>query len=274
MASFDFKGCRLFYDVKGAGRDMVLLHGLGADRRQLQALNSSIEGYRVITVDMPGHGESLCHNPEFFSFPVFAQATLALLDHLNIQSAVWGGISMGCGISLAAALQQKHRVDALFLIRPAWLDTPALPHLNLVAEVGEWISEQGLERAQNHLDKASMYEQAMDINPAAAESIRGLLSRPQAVKAAGVLSALVMDYPIESLSLLDTLYLPTCVIGNYGDPLHPHSIAKTIASTLPLAHYQHLPSRYLNAAAHQRELVQSLLLFLDEVCECPVEAAV
>lgn len=53
-------GARIDYDVVGAGDDLVLVHGITESRRSWGSLPErfAAEGYRVISVDLRGHGES------------------------------------------------------------------------------------------------------------------------------------------------------------------------------------------------------------------------
>lgn len=53
-------GTRIEFDVIGAGDDLVLVHGITESRRSWGALADSFvaEGYRVISIDLRGHGDS------------------------------------------------------------------------------------------------------------------------------------------------------------------------------------------------------------------------
>lgn len=53
-------GAMIEYEVIGAGADLVLVHGITESRRSWGALPERLaaEGYRVISVDLRGHGES------------------------------------------------------------------------------------------------------------------------------------------------------------------------------------------------------------------------
>lgn len=64
---FPALGHELAYEVRGAGRPILFLHGLAIDRRVLEhvcePLFAERPGFRRIYVDLPGHGESR-GNPE------------------------------------------------------------------------------------------------------------------------------------------------------------------------------------------------------------------
>jgi pimeloyl-ACP methyl ester carboxylesterase len=269
VASFTVNGNRIFYEVKGEvtgeGPNLIFMHGLGADRRQAMATTQSLQSYRLICVDMPGHGDSEYTASETVSFSRYADVAFALLDKLEIDSAVWGGISMGSGIALHAALRCPERVDGLLLVRPAWLDKPGLPNLAIVSQVGEWIAELGLDQTRKKLIVHSSYLQAQTLSQHCADSIAGLLTRPQAVSAAGVLPTLVQDSPFQNIKQLAQLAMPAIVFGNQDDPLHPEIIAKRLADALPISNYINLPARYTQAKHHATQLTGLMQVFLTDL---------
>jgi len=83
-------------------------------------------GYRVISVDVRGHGRTQITD---FDFTIYdcADDIIALMDHLKIDKAVIGGFSMGGYIAAAVYHDYKDRVEALVLeegghmtIQKAW----------------------------------------------------------------------------------------------------------------------------------------------------------
>ena len=55
-------GARLAYDDLGAGRPVVLIHGVSMSRRFFDRNAAPLaERFRVINVDLRGHGESPAH---------------------------------------------------------------------------------------------------------------------------------------------------------------------------------------------------------------------
>ena len=55
-----------------------------------------------------GHGQTeACLDPSRISFAQFAEDLAVLLDSLNIERAVVGGISMGAGVALAFAFSPR-----------------------------------------------------------------------------------------------------------------------------------------------------------------------
>ena len=94
--SVEINGIRLAYDDLGNGPAVMLIHGYPLCRRmwrpQVEALVAA--GFRVIVPDLRGFGESEAGN-EPGSTDRLADDLVALLDHLKIDRATVGGMSMG-----------------------------------------------------------------------------------------------------------------------------------------------------------------------------------
>lgn len=155
---------------EGEGPPLVFLHGLGASREQAQGIVAAVDGAERITIDAPAHGGSATSTVAL-NFGAFARAVVELLDDLEIGRATVGGISMGAGISLRLARDFPERVSELVLVRPAWTDRPARPHLDLVAEIGEWITSHGVERARELLTADERDQLLVECEPLAASSV-------------------------------------------------------------------------------------------------------
>lgn len=120
----------------GTGEPVLLLHGLGATKASfLPTLDALAPSYRAIGVDLPGFGDSV--KPLFGAYdaPYFAQAMIALLDALELDSAHVVGNSMGGRVALELGLAHPDRVKRLVLLAPSmsWLKTrPFAPYLRLI----------------------------------------------------------------------------------------------------------------------------------------------
>lgn len=116
MPKHTVNGQRIYYeDTGGEGPPVVLSHGLLMDHElfgpQVEALHSD---YRVITWDQRCHGltESTADQ---FTYWDSADDLAGLLDHLDVQQAVLGGMSQGGFVSMRLALRHPERVSALVL---------------------------------------------------------------------------------------------------------------------------------------------------------------
>ncbi|MBI4587236.1 MAG: alpha/beta fold hydrolase, partial [Candidatus Rokubacteria bacterium] len=112
-----FNGARLYYEVHGRGTPLVLMHGFAGTAEswgpQIPALSAA---YRLILYDARGHWRSESpRSANLYSPEIFADDLRALLDHLDAETAVIGGLSMGGVIALTFYFKHPARVRALIL---------------------------------------------------------------------------------------------------------------------------------------------------------------
>jgi len=234
------------YEVIGEGYPLAFMHGLGAGRAQTTSALTALNDTMLIAPDMLGHGDSVSEDSEaVMSFDQSADDVIAILDELGIRKANVGGLSMGSGIALNIALRYPERVNKLILLRPSWMCGKEPEHLALVAYVGQWIIEEGVEVAEekliSHPDYVSLYAEV----PRVAESIRGLFKRPGHVSHTSVLFKMWEDAPFDSLEGLSKIGQDALMLYTTRDNLHPISVAERIGNALPgLKKMQELPPRY------------------------------
>jgi 3-oxoadipate enol-lactonase len=127
MPHADVNGQRIYFqDTGGDGLPIVLAHGFLMDRSMFEPQIEAFAGdYRLVTWDQRGFGQT-----EFDSKPFTywdsADDCLALLDRLQLDRAVIGGMSQGGFVALRAALKAPERIRALILMgTQAGLEDPA-----------------------------------------------------------------------------------------------------------------------------------------------------
>jgi len=84
------------------------------------------EKYQVIISDGRGHGLTTAPaGDNHYSYEIMCDDLLRLMQHLGIEQAIVGGLSMGGGISLTFALKYPERVRALILSDCAGTGVPS-----------------------------------------------------------------------------------------------------------------------------------------------------
>jgi pimeloyl-ACP methyl ester carboxylesterase len=262
MPYFDHAGLRLHYEERGAGEPFIFQHGLGGDTAQPLGLLQSPPGVRLIAFDCRGHGQTPPGPLQALTFETLASDWLALMDHLALDSAIAGGISLGAALALRVALRHPARVRALVLVRPAWLDGP-LPEVNrlLYAEQAALIRQHGVEAARTAFLDLPAHRALAQSSPAAAEAFLRQFESTQAQAAVDRLERLPVDvpHPREDWAALGA---PALVLACPGDALHPFALAQALAAGLPGAEFVEVPSRHTDPAGHAAGVQAALEAFL------------
>jgi pimeloyl-ACP methyl ester carboxylesterase len=116
----DVNGIAFYYEIHGAGRPLVLLHGgLGAIEMFGPNLPALAKRHQVIAVDLQGHGRTADVDRPL-SVDLMGDDIAALIAHLGIQRADIMGYSLGGGVALQTAVrhpkvvgQTRRRVGAV-----------------------------------------------------------------------------------------------------------------------------------------------------------------
>jgi pimeloyl-ACP methyl ester carboxylesterase len=112
----DGKSVTISYRREGQGPPLVFLHGgWGVDIYPIDTA-TLISAHTVVVPTRSGYGRSssLDRFPPDFHYCAVVE-TLAVLDALGIEKAVWWGHSDGAVIAAMAAIHAPHRVDAVIL---------------------------------------------------------------------------------------------------------------------------------------------------------------
>lgn len=98
-----FKQGTIYFSDTGKGRVVVLLHGfLGSHMLWKQTIANLSASYRVIAIDLPGHGFTACFG-YVHTMDLMAKSVKAVMDELKLKKYVIIGHSMGGYVSLAFA---------------------------------------------------------------------------------------------------------------------------------------------------------------------------
>jgi pimeloyl-ACP methyl ester carboxylesterase len=111
-------GIDINYEVHGEGPPLVLAHGYTASldmwREQVAALSAH---HRLVIYDMRGHGKTTAPS-DMAAYRLereYVDDQIALMDHLHIDRAYVGGLSMGGMLAQEFACQHPERISALLL---------------------------------------------------------------------------------------------------------------------------------------------------------------
>jgi pimeloyl-ACP methyl ester carboxylesterase len=118
MHKFNSDSVEIAFDDVGQGAPVLLIHGFASNGRVNWVDTGWVKtlvdgGFRVITMDNRGHGESeKLYNPDLYSAGEMAEDARRLLDHLGLSRAYVMGYSMGARIAAFLTIAHPSRVGA------------------------------------------------------------------------------------------------------------------------------------------------------------------
>ena len=228
-------------EVIGEGPPVVMLHPLAlAGRVWGPVADRLAQRFRVVTVDVRGHGESTWSG-EPFSMTDLADDVTAVLDALELESAHLVGMSMGGSIAVTFAGLNPHRVGRLLLAdTTAWYGEDAVATWNDRAEKAlavprekqvpfqteRWFTEEFKKNAPEEVRRV------VDVFLATDSRVHAVASRAMG--------------RLDSRALLGDVIAPTLVLTGEEDYATPPEMGRFIAehvkdgraATLP--HLRHL----------------------------------
>lgn len=266
MPTFRHDGINFAYVDRGEGLPVLIQHGLGGDTTQPTLLFQPPPGFRVVCLDARGHGETRPLGPsEKLGIGPFADDLLALLDHLGLDQAVVGGISMGAAVALNFAVRNPERLLALILSRPAWLDQPLPPNLEVFPRISRLLIESGAQEGHRRFLESEDYQSLQATDPAGAQTLAGHFLHPRAEERAILFDRIARDTPIHGRGELSKLSAPTLVLAGRQDPIHPFEYGEELARLIPGAQFRELTPKSVSPIGHGLDARAAFEEFLSEV---------
>jgi len=239
---------------------VLFQHGLGGDAAQVAEVFPD-GAARRLTVECRGHGGSAFGTERPFSFALFEADLLAALDAAGVGRFVAGGISMGAGLALRLAVRHPDRVAGLVLVRPAWAFAASPANMAPFLEVADLVRRHGAAGRDLFLASPTgrrLGEEAPD-NLA---SLAGFFTRPQAADFAEVMAGIAADGLGVTRAEAARLAVPTLVVGNAVDAVHPLALAEELAAAIRGAGLLTVTAKARDRAAHAAEVRAAIAGFL------------
>lgn len=262
-------GLQLYYEIHGHGpRVMVFMHGILMDSNMNRRLATDLaaQGFKVILLDLPGHG--LSDKPKRASYhrmDTYAHHVVVLLDHLGIDKAVIGGVSLGGNVSLLVAAQAPERVQGLVIEMPVleWA-VPAAAITFIPMLLAVHFARPVVRKT------ASLFRRLPRTGIGALDSGMNTLSSDP-VETAAVLHGILAGPIAPTVDQRAAVRVPALVIGHQVDRIHPFHDAEQLAKRLPKGRLVQAKSM-LELRLSPERLTDEIALFLDEAWDDPSQA--
>jgi len=250
----------LHIEVRGSGRDLVLLHGWGLHGGLFRSLADRLAPhFRLHLVDLPGHGRSTMPEGDYTLESVAAY----IAAHVPANAA-WLGWSLGGRVALMAAINGA-AISRLILIgaNPAFVQRDDWPHGMPAAELQQFadalrndykttlqrflaVQSRGSERAREEL--RALRDELFTHGEPHPEALAGGLEILRSADLRAHLAAIQQ---------------PTLVIHGERDTLAPIAAAEFTAAALPHGQLLAIPGAgHAPFISHPDQIVNALLEFL------------
>jgi len=225
-------GITIAYSDRGTGLPIVFLHAFPLNRtmwaQQEEALSLQ---FRVITIDLRGHGES--DAPLWrYTLEQSVDDVNALLAHLAIQQALFVGLSMGGYILFAFYRKYAARVKGLILADTrAQADTAEGKDGRF--QIAQTAYKKGPSAIADIMMPKLLSPATIQTRTALVQQVRAMIEGNQISGIAGDLMA--MAERLDSIPFLSQITCPTQIIVGELDQATPPSDAKLMADQIPNA---------------------------------------
>jgi poly(3-hydroxyalkanoate) depolymerase len=227
------EGTRVRVSVRGEGRPLLLVMGIGASLDMWGPLEDALAplGYQLISVDLPGAGGS----PAVFPprrMAGLARIALGVLDELAIVQADVLGLSFGGIVAQEIAHRAPSRVRRLVLCAtgPGIGGVPGRPSaLRHMVTPRRYQSKDYASRIAGEL-----YGGRARLEPSIHTSMKARYIRPPSMY--GYLTQVFAVTGWSSVPWLRRVRVPTLILAGDDDPIIPLANARIMACLLPQAH--------------------------------------
>ncbi len=243
-------------------RTMVFQHGLCGDAAQPAGVFPPDTGWQCVTLESRGHGASAPGPVEQLSIATFTEDLASWIIGTQNPPVVAGGISMGAAVALRLAIVRPDLVRGLVLARPAWIAEDAPPNMQPNAIVGELLRRYPPAEARVRFEATELAKQLAVEAPDNLTSLRSFFTREPIATTAELLCRISADGPGVTRARIAALQIPTLVIGNAHDYVHPMNMARELATLIPNATLVEITSKSVDRDRYVEEFRVALSDFL------------
>jgi len=253
----------IHYEVYGEGIPIVLGHSFLCSTQMWEPQVSPLEEqYQVINIDARGHGESGSITESMTLYDM-VDDVIAVMDHLGIEKAVWGGLSIGGMVAMRAAIKYPERVLGMML-----LDTDAGPETAFIcfkySAMGLMVKTMGVNLMVGAISK-------LMFAPSTIREQKELVTYwKEQFNSVHVPSILIMLQALKDrddlLAQLDNLSVPTLVLVGEQDQSLPPVRSKRIADRINGAEYFEIADAgHLSTLEKPAEVTKAILDFMAKI---------
>ncbi|MFA5525914.1 MAG: alpha/beta hydrolase [Acholeplasmataceae bacterium] len=242
MATFDYKGRSIYYDVQGEGKPILILNGIMMSTKSWEPFVSSFSDKNMfIRLDFIDQGQSDRLTNSLYMQELQVEIIMTLLHELNLAKVNVVGISYGGEIAVKLAYLHPHVIDRLVLFNTTSYTSPWL------AEIGHsWINIGKTRNGQNYYQATipiiyspSFYEKRLDWMKKREAYLIPIFSNPEFLDAMERLTLSAESY--DAREYLSKITAPTLIVSGDEDYLTPLADQKKLHQAIKGSYHVILP---------------------------------
>ena len=223
MPKFSARGVNIYYEVTGQGYPLVWSHEFGGSYESWETqVRFFTRRYQVITYAARGWPPSdVPSEPEAYSQELVVEDLYLLLQHLGIEQAHIGGLSMGGSVALNFGIAHPEMARSLVVAAAGSGTTDREAFLANSQALCDRLASEGMEAVANDYGRTAVRVQLLRKDPQGFEEFLRLLAAHSAIGSELTFRGYVMKRPtIYALEdKLRGLQVPTLImIGDEDEP--------------------------------------------------------
>jgi 3-oxoadipate enol-lactonase/4-carboxymuconolactone decarboxylase len=228
---------RLHWREDGSGPPLLLLNSVGCDLTLWDIVLPHLKGFRVLRMDMRGHGQS-DSPPGDYTLAQLAADTVCVLDAAGVDKAAVCGLSLGGMTAMTLSLNTPRRVSSLILAC-----TSAQVDREIWNTRIETVRSQGMPAIVDAVIARFFSEEFRRDHASEVQTIRDRFLR---LNPEGYASCCVAIRDMALLDSITRIAAPTLVIGgskDFATPFETHG--REILKRIPGAQLKMMPAAHI-----------------------------
>ena len=127
------------------------------------------------------------------------------------------------------------------LYRPCWIDHPLPANAQVFLSIARFLQQYGARAGRERFGQSEQYQDMARSWPYVAGSLLNLFDDARAEEAAIKFERIARDAPVRRLADLAAIRLPTLVLANRDDPVHPFEYGTILAKAIAGAKFVKSP---------------------------------
>ncbi len=227
MTKINVNNISINYELEGNGKTIVFVHGLSDNMEYWKILTNELKKkYQVLIYDLRGHGNSTSDDEEI-SINLYQEDLYHLLKALNIDNAVFAGLSLGGNIIMDFAINHPEMLNGLIVMSSFCEQTERL------AKIFNDFEEEIDKGFVEFFDVIVPYTLTEDMLEKHSETLKFI--KHETAKVAnieGIKKGIKAGYTLNITARLCEIDVPTIVIAGAEDDLTDLDIQRKISDNI------------------------------------------